>query len=121
MDIRTILAFAPLLALSLSFYAPNPALVWVLRGLAVVFFIAFLLHARMQKVAGQTFVAGDGEKLAVGDVVRLKSGGPTMTVTRLGHDFLVGGPQVFCTFFEGIRQIRGHFPPDALKKDDATA
>ena len=62
-----------------------------------------------------------GDKFVVGDVVRLKSGSPTMTVTRLWHDYFVGTPQVFCTFFDGTRQIRGHFPPGALKTDDAAA
>jgi uncharacterized protein YodC (DUF2158 family) len=45
----------------------------------------------------------------VGDVVQLKSGGPKMTVTVIRADGLD------CTWFEGVKQHEGNFPPDALK------
>ena len=49
----------------------------------------------------------------VGDTVQLKSGGPDMTVTRIG---MAGGePLVWCAWFEGTKDAYGLFPPDALK------
>ena len=51
-----------------------------------------------------------------GDTVRLKSGGPLMTV-ELVHDNY-GSPQVSCTWFEKTKLERGGFVPDALKISD---
>ena len=49
----------------------------------------------------------------VGDTVQLKSGGPDMTVTRIG---VAGGePLVWCAWFEGTKDAYGLFPPAALK------
>lgn len=51
--------------------------------------------------------------MKVGDVVKLKSGGPFMTVTRVEQE---GGKAiVFCSWFVGTKQERGNFPPDALE------
>jgi uncharacterized protein YodC (DUF2158 family) len=50
---------------------------------------------------------------SVGNTVKLKSGGPDMTVTRIGT---AGGvPMVWCAWFEGTKDTYGLFPPEALK------
>lgn len=53
------------------------------------------------------------ESFEIGAVVMLKSGGPTMTVTRTGR-----GPQgktfVSCVWFVGEKTENGSFPPEAL-------
>jgi uncharacterized protein YodC (DUF2158 family) len=50
-----------------------------------------------------------------GDTVRLRSGGPIMTVERLGT---VGGETaVWCVWFEKTKQERGYFAPAALEHD----
>jgi len=49
----------------------------------------------------------------VGDMVQLKSGGPHMTITRIG---IAGGEtMLWCAWFEGTRDAYALFPPDALK------
>src|SRR5438270_8286492 len=50
---------------------------------------------------------------SVGDTVQLKSGGPDMTVTRIGT--AGGEPMVWCAWFEGSKDAYGLFPPEALK------
>jgi uncharacterized protein YodC (DUF2158 family) len=45
----------------------------------------------------------------IGDVVRLRSGGPKMTVTEVGET-LSGQMSVWCTWFVGTRQETGTFP-----------
>jgi uncharacterized protein YodC (DUF2158 family) len=55
------------------------------------------------------------ERLRVGDIVQLKSGGPQMTVIRT--DVVQVGwdePGVTCTWFAGAKNERGTFLPDAL-------
>ena len=49
-------------------------------------------------------------KFEVGDVVRLKSGGPRMTV--VGR--MWGSDQLLCNWFEGVRSHMGSFPAKAL-------
>lgn len=51
----------------------------------------------------------------VGDVVKLKSGGPAMTVTGEGSD-MNGNPRVNCTWFgkDDLEQ-NGAFPANALE------
>ena len=47
----------------------------------------------------------------IGDIVRLKSGGPSMTVVE------AAGPDiqyVSCAWFAGSRKEVGSFPPEAL-------
>jgi uncharacterized protein YodC (DUF2158 family) len=46
----------------------------------------------------------------VGDLVRLKSGGPRMTV--VGR--MWGSDQLLCNWFEGVRSHAGSFPAKAL-------
>ena len=54
-----------------------------------------------------------------GDVVRLKSGGPNMTVESVGERAMMGGEAVFCIWFEkvGNKQVvkRDTFPPVTLE------
>ena len=53
-----------------------------------------------------------------GGVVRLKSGGPAMTVTSVGTDF-GDKPMVWCAWFDQkVVQQSGSFPPAALEKDE---
>ncbi len=50
----------------------------------------------------------------VGDVVQLKSGGPSMTVTQVGEK---GGTlKVFCTWFDKTGERKyGSFEPDTVE------
>lgn len=51
------------------------------------------------------------QKLKIGDVVKLKSGGPTMTVTKIEDEY------VYCKWFQGEYHDKvdsGNFPPDSL-------
>jgi uncharacterized protein YodC (DUF2158 family) len=54
-----------------------------------------------------------------GDVVRLKSGGPEMTVENTGERAMIGGQAVWCTWFEnsGRKQslARDTFDPEILE------
>lgn len=49
----------------------------------------------------------------VGDVVRLKSSGPKMTVTGVIDRY--GELTVACAWFEGVKQHNGEFPLGALE------
>lgn len=49
-----------------------------------------------------------------GDVVKLKSGGPAMTVNAVGEQF-GGGIRVWCDWFEGSKKFSSDFEPSALK------
>jgi uncharacterized protein YodC (DUF2158 family) len=51
--------------------------------------------------------------LKIGDVVRLKSGGPQMTVDQLGTR--EGQEIVRCVWFEGTSKKTGTFPPVTLE------
>jgi len=48
-----------------------------------------------------------------GDVVQLKSGGPKMTVTKIGVH--MEEQMVWCTWFEDTKVTEETFPPEALK------
>jgi len=50
--------------------------------------------------------------IKIGDIVRLKSGGPDMTVEAQSE--LTG--ELVCAWFEGARKVRGAFPPQSLTK-----
>jgi uncharacterized protein YodC (DUF2158 family) len=56
----------------------------------------------------------------VGDTVRLKSGGPLMTVEKVGSMYAGGDVRVYCVWFEKNAQQRGNFPPEALEADDGS-
>lgn len=51
---------------------------------------------------------------SIGDVVRLKSGGPSMTVAEIGD--IEGQPTVSCTWFENDKKEQGTFHPDTLRR-----
>jgi uncharacterized protein YodC (DUF2158 family) len=54
----------------------------------------------------------------IGDTVRLKSGGPTMTVTSV---LPLGGSRLFeCAWFEGEKAHSERFPAGALEAHDGT-
>jgi uncharacterized protein YodC (DUF2158 family) len=57
------------------------------------------------------FVVGDRSPFAVGDTVRLKSGGPAMTVFAI-----VGGGSsaVLCCWFEGLNLKEGRWPHECF-------
>ena len=48
------------------------------------------------------------EQFKTGDVVILKSGGPSMTVEQVSED------SVLCAWFDKYEKKNGSFPPDAL-------
>jgi uncharacterized protein YodC (DUF2158 family) len=52
------------------------------------------------------------EELKLGDVVRLASGGPKMTVSPKTKS----DPRVSCLWFEGFELKGGMFHPEVLKK-----
>lgn len=56
--------------------------------------------------------------IKVGDVVRLKSGGPAMTVTHTGN---VQEPRCNCSWFAGNEAMSGRFPADALQPETKDA
>ena len=59
------------------------------------------------------------QKFKTGDIVRLKSGGPNMTVeTLMAGTYKTGN--YLCQWFSGTSLKQGYFPHDSLKpvKDD---
>ena len=52
--------------------------------------------------------------LTVGDVVQLRSGGPSMTITEVDRSY-----GAFCTWFKSTNEVAGqYFPLEALKPSD---
>jgi uncharacterized protein YodC (DUF2158 family) len=56
------------------------------------------------------------KEIEVGDTVRLKSGGPLMTVTEI--EDRQGVKSVFCVWFEKNKQDKGAFPLATVTYDD---
>jgi uncharacterized protein YodC (DUF2158 family) len=54
------------------------------------------------------------QQLKVGDVVKLKSGGPLMTVTLVGPD-MSGIMTAWCVWFAGQVRVEGTFPLEAVE------
>ena len=52
--------------------------------------------------------------IKIGDTVRLKSGGPVMTVENVGND-MSGKMTVWCVWFEGTKAIHGAFAMAAVE------
>ena len=50
-----------------------------------------------------------------GDVVQLKSGGPTMTIRAISSEY-----GVLCQWFVGDDPRRTHFDPESLRKVEET-
>jgi uncharacterized protein YodC (DUF2158 family) len=56
------------------------------------------------------------DDLTKGDVVRLKSGGPLMTIKSVGDHY--GTQTVWCVWFDQkVVQQSGSFPIEAVEKD----
>jgi uncharacterized protein YodC (DUF2158 family) len=53
------------------------------------------------------------DNLKAGNVVKLRSGGPKMTVTAVGEHF--GTATAWCTWFDGTKKVDGTFPPETLE------
>jgi uncharacterized protein YodC (DUF2158 family) len=53
------------------------------------------------------------EEISTGDVVMLKSGGPTMTVDSVGDRY--GTISAFCTWFDGKRKQSDAFPLTSIE------
>jgi uncharacterized protein YodC (DUF2158 family) len=54
------------------------------------------------------------KNIKVGDVVRLKSGSPKMTVTIIDEDES-GNPRAWCLWFEGTKKLDSDFPISVLE------
>lgn len=53
----------------------------------------------------------------VGDVVELKTGGPSMTVQSLGGTGTVQGKKLMCSWFDETKKLQeGYFAPETLIK-----
>lgn len=52
-----------------------------------------------------------GNKLKIGDIVQLKSGGPEMTVSELPDEY----NGYVCQWFAGKKLERGIFEPEAIQ------
>jgi uncharacterized protein YodC (DUF2158 family) len=58
----------------------------------------------------------DDPEFNVGDVVRLKSGGPLMTIAWIGERY--GTPAIGCSWFQGVKHYEDAFAPGALKHSE---
>jgi uncharacterized protein YodC (DUF2158 family) len=56
------------------------------------------------------------EEIKPGDVVRLKSGGPLMTVSHIDPPDEYGPAQARCSWFDDKKECSGIFPMHALNK-----
>ena len=56
------------------------------------------------------------ETIQIGDLVKLKSGGPKMTVTAIAGN----RENCVCAWFDGATMREGNFHPGALTKVDST-
>jgi uncharacterized protein YodC (DUF2158 family) len=54
-------------------------------------------------------------EIKAGDVVRLKSGGPQMTVAKTGVPAGREGQHAWCDWFEGKKVMNGVFPVTSLQ------
>lgn len=55
-------------------------------------------------------------ELKIGDTVRLKSGGPVMTIEDIGTPQYSDAPTAWCVWFEKTDVKKGSFPMAALDK-----
>jgi len=57
----------------------------------------------------------ENQTFKAGDVVRLKSGGPDMTIQFIENDTLRNNKTiVYCSWFEGIKPFKGDFTTESL-------
>lgn len=56
----------------------------------------------------------------IGDLVRLKSGGPLMTVHDIGDYTLSNGTNsgLLCVWFDDRKKVQDVFHPDAVERDE---
>jgi len=56
----------------------------------------------------------------IGDLVRLRSGSPLMTVHNIGDYTLSGGtnPGVLCVWFDDKKKVKDVFHPDVLDREE---
>lgn len=62
------------------------------------------------------------DQMKVGDVVKLKSGGPRMTIEEIGDYSPMGSAghdQAKCVWFEGAKRMRGAFEFSTLEISDS--
>lgn len=71
------------------------------------------LKAHSVSFIAKTFMVFIMADFKSGDVVKLKSGGPKMTVTGIGDHY--GTATVWCSWFDGTKKVDGTFPPAALE------
>jgi uncharacterized protein YodC (DUF2158 family) len=72
----------------------------------------YVLHARRRCANWVAFYPESmqmADEITEGSVVRLKSGGPTMTVTKM-----LSGGQAHCKWFDDKTLLQGDFPPVSL-------
>jgi len=57
----------------------------------------------------------------IGDTVRLKSGGPLMTIQSIGDFSLSGGPNLglLCIWFDGSQRFEKVFHPNTVEVENA--
>jgi uncharacterized protein YodC (DUF2158 family) len=71
-------------------------------------------RVRSRRPADYDPTYGSGPAFVPGDVVRLKSGGPDMTINRVYEDFR-GVEMVHCQWFDGLRLETNSFPVDSVE------
>ena len=59
------------------------------------------------------------QEFKIGDVVRLKSGGPAMTVSHVetGANSVDGQPYLTCVWFDDGKERDGTYHPDTVEKE----
>jgi uncharacterized protein YodC (DUF2158 family) len=58
------------------------------------------------------------EKIKAGDTVRLKSGGPLMTVSSVGRTMDGEALHAWCDWFDKEKKMNGAFPLTSLRAED---
>ena len=59
------------------------------------------------------------QEIKIGSVVRLKSGGPAMTVTSIHESGMGTGPiHAYCSWFDSSKVVTGDFPLEAVAIDE---
>lgn len=61
---------------------------------------------------------GSAESFEKGDIVRLKSGGPEMTVREIKTDYQGDPSRINCHWFSGAKRQSGGFDPKELEHVD---
>ena len=56
------------------------------------------------------------DEIKAGDIVQLKSGGPKMTVSKIGNTLGGTVPHAWCDWFESSKKVDSYFPLTSLKR-----